>query len=60
MKDQAQSSSEILQYSQDKGAFDESTLVVTFITILGVTQILCSFRWVLEGKADKDVPSHQD
>ena len=42
MKDQAQSSSEILQYSQGKGAFDKSTFIVTFRTILGVTEMLCS------------------
>ena len=23
---------------------------------MGVTQILCSFKWVLEGKTDKEVP----
>ena len=37
-------------------AFDESRLVVTFLTILGVTDILCSFRLVLEGKTDKEIP----
>ena len=31
-------------------AFDESRFVMTFLTILGVTEILCSFRLVLEGK----------
>ena len=29
---------------------------MSFLTILGVTQILCSFKWVLEGKTDKEVP----
>ena len=38
------------------GAFDESTLVMTFLTILGVMEILCSFRLVLEGKTGKDIP----
>ena len=37
-------------------AFDESRFVMTFLTILGVTEILCSFRLVLEGKAGKDIP----
>ena len=27
-----------------------------FLPILGVTEILCSFRLVLEGKADKEIP----
>ena len=29
---------------------------MTFSTILGVTEILCSFRLVLEGKTGKDIP----
>ena len=29
---------------------------MTFLTILGVTDILCSFRLVLERKAVKDIP----
>ena len=29
---------------------------MTFLTILGVTEILCSFRLVLEGKTGKEVP----
>ena len=36
--------------------FDESRFVVTFLSILGVTEILCSFRLVLEGKAGKEIP----
>ena len=35
-------------------AFYESRFVMTFSTILGVTEILYSFRLVLEGKASKD------
>ena len=31
-------------------AFDESTFVMTFLTILEVTEILSSFRLALEGK----------
>ena len=30
--------------------FDKSRLVVTILTISGVTEICCSFRLVLEGK----------
>ena len=30
--------------------------IVTFLTILGVTEILCSFKLVLEGKIGKDIP----
>ena len=29
---------------------------MTFLTILGVIEILCSFRLVLEGKTDKEIP----
>ena len=35
--------------------FDESRLVMTFLTILGITKI-CSFRLVLEGKTGKEIP----
>ena len=38
------------------GIFDESRFVMTFLTILGVTEILCSFRLVLEGKTGKKIP----
>ena len=37
-------------------AFDESRFAVTFLIILGVTKILCSFRLVLEGKTGKRIP----
>ena len=37
-------------------AFDESRFVMTFLTILGVMEILCSFRLVLEGKTGKEIP----
>ena len=37
-------------------AFDESRFVMTFLTILRVMEILCSFRLVLEGKTGKDIP----
>ena len=36
--------------------FDESRFVMTFLTILGVMEILCSFRLVLEGKTGKEIP----
>ena len=29
---------------------------MTFLTVLGVTEILCSFRLALEGKTGKDIP----
>ena len=38
------------------GAFDESRFVMTFVTILGVMEILCSVRLVLEGKIGKEIP----
>ena len=37
-------------------AFDKSRFITTFLTILGVTEILCSFRLVLEGKTGKETP----
>ena len=37
-------------------AFDESRFVMTFLTILGVTEILSSLRLVLEGKTSKEIP----
>ena len=36
-------------------AFDESMLVMTFLTNLGITEI-CSFRLVLEEKASEEIP----
>ena len=55
MKVQAQISLETpLVYNQD--AFDESRFVMTFLTILGVTEILHSVRLVLEGKMGRDIP----
>ena len=40
--------------------FDESRLVMSFLTNFGITGILCSFRLVLERSADKEIPGHQD
>ena len=37
-------------------AFDESKFVMTFLTILGVMEILCSFRLVLEWKTGTVIP----
>ena len=57
MKIQANSSLEPpLEYNQDPDTFDESRFVMTFLTILGVMEILCSFRLVLEGKTGKEIP----
>ena len=36
-------------------AFDKSRIIMTFLTILGVTEILCCFRLVLEGKTGKEI-----
>ena len=35
---------------------DESRFIMTFLTILGVIEILCSFRLVIEGKTGKEIP----
>ena len=37
-------------------AFDKSRFITTFLTILGVTEILCSFKLVLERKTGKEIP----
>ena len=36
--------------------FDESSFVMTFLTILGVMETLYSFRLVLEWKTGKKIP----
>ena len=43
-----------LEYSHN--AFDKSRFVLTFLTSFGVTEILCNFRLVLEGKTGKEIP----
>ena len=43
-----------LEYKTD--AFGESRFIMTFLTILGVSQILCSFRLVLVGETGKEIP----
>ena len=37
-------------------AFDKSRSITTFLTILRVTEILCSFKLVLELKTGKEIP----
>ena len=37
-------------------AFDESRFIMIFLTILGLMDILCSFRLVLKGKTGKEIP----
>ena len=37
-------------------AFDESRFFTTFLTILGVMEILYNFSLVLERKTDKEIP----
>ena len=37
-------------------AFDESRFVMTFLTIMRLTEIFWSFILVLEGKTDKEIP----
>ena len=36
--------------------FDESRFIKTFLTILVVIELLCSFISILEGKAGKEIP----
>ena len=43
-----------LEYNQD--AFDESRFAMTFLNVLGVMDILCSFKLVLKGKTGKEIP----
>ena len=37
-------------------AFNKSMFMMTFLTILGVTEILCCFRLVLKEKKGKEIP----
>ena len=44
-----------LEYNQGQpDVFGKSKFIMAFLTILGLTEILCSFRWVREGKICKD------
>ena len=36
--------------------FDKSRFIMTFLTILGVTEILCSFKLVTKTKTDEVIP----
>ena len=36
--------------------FEKSRFVTTFLTILGVTEILCSLKLLLEGKTGNEIP----
>ena len=47
-----------LEYRPD--AFDDSSFIITFLIIVGVTEILCSFKLILEGKTGKEFWSSQD
>ena len=40
----------------DKSRFMTFLTIITFLTILRVTEILCSFKLVLEGKTGKEIP----
>ena len=40
--------------------YDESRFVMTFLIIVGLTEILCIFRLVLEGTMGKEIPEYQD
>ena len=37
-------------------AFNESRFIMTFLAILGVIEIVCSFRLALEGRIGKEIP----
>ena len=41
---------------ENKTLSDKSRFVMTFLTTLGVMEILCSFRLVLERKTGKEIP----
>ena len=43
----------------DPNTSEESRLVVAFFTLLDVTGILGSFRFVIERQASKEMPDHQ-
>ena len=43
-----------LEYNQD--GFDKSRFIMTVLAILEVTEILCSFKLILEGNKGKEIP----
>ena len=40
----------------EEDTLDESRFVITFLTISGVMEILCSFRLVVDRKTGKEIP----
>ena len=46
----------ITEIQSGPDVFDESRFIMTFLTILGVTEILCSFKLDLEGEPGKGIP----
>ena len=57
MKVQAQTSLRYITGIQSgPDAFDKSRFIMTSLTILGDTEILCSFSLVLLGKTGKEIP----
>ena len=50
------SGSQFFRTTTGPDAFDESRFVITLLTILGVTEILCSLKLVLEGKTSQEIP----
>ena len=37
-------------------AFDKLRFVMILLTIVGITELICNFKLVLEGKAGKEIP----
>ena len=56
MKVQPQFFRTAIEIQSGPDTFDESRFVVTFLTILGVMEISCNFRLVIEGKTGKEIP----
>ena len=56
MKVQAQCFRTTTGIQSGPDAIDESRLVMTFLTILGVMEVLSCLRLVLEGKTCKEIP----
>ena len=48
-----------ISLESQQNTFDKSGFIMTFLTILGVIEILCSFRLVLEAKTGKETPDRQ-
>ena len=42
------------EIQSEADAFDQSRFITIFLTVLGITEILCSFRLLLEGKTGKE------